>query len=682
MLKQPVDNIDPADSYWNASPDTYKLEAYLNDGTHLWTKDLGWGIERGIWYSPYVVYDFDGDGKAEVAVKTSEGDPRDPVDRRVRSGPEYLSILDGMTGKETARLDWPSRKDYGRSLGGYNLSSRNQLGIAYLDGKTPCLLVARGTYSIMTCIAYQYQNGKLKELWTWDNREERTGGNWRGQGAHWMHSGDVDGDGRDEVVLGSCVVDDDGKGLWTTGLGHPDRCFLGDLDPTRPGLEIFYHIEPRQKENGLCLVDAKTGEIIWGLKEQTYHVGSGMAADIDPTVPGTECWAAEDPKGAPKQDKYNGNPPKWLLSITGEILARDEKVPSVTTVYWDADSQRELVGGGRVYKYRGAALLQGLEGAQAVWADVIGDWREEIITSVKGELRVYTTTIPATDRRVCLLQDPVYRADVVHLAMGYAQPPVLGQYLAQIGPAMWLSTETPTLVHGQPVLGKVVISAPPDQALSGTVKLTGDDLASVSPDTVTINAGPGQMAEAAFQVTLKEAPALLYGGKSAAVTAQLQTAEPLTSSAALRIEELPLTGVPLAQAEEPADQGGGQVQIRDDKLGAVGKAISHWDSQGHWLSYKLTVPTEGKYWVVVRYCTPAGAARELTVDGGAPLPTSFGSTGGFGSPTQGDWSHACFRDAKGQRLVLPLAAGEHTLKLTNTDGRGMNLDYVGLVPVK
>ncbi|MHB8997410.1 MAG: rhamnogalacturonan lyase family protein [Armatimonadota bacterium] len=680
VIKQPQDNIDPYQMYWSKSPDTYKLEAYDHDGKFLWRYDLGWGIERGIWYSPCLVYDFDGDGKAEVVAKVSEGDPRG-ADGRVFSGPEFVAIIDGETGKEKTRLPWIDRKDFGRGLNGYNLAARNQLGLAYLDGKTPCLLVARGTYSVMKVVAYQYQKGKLQELWTWDNREETGPGKWMGQGAHWMHAGDVDGDGRDEIVLGSVTLDDDGKALWTTSLGHPDRCYLGDIDPDRPGLEIFYHIEPGQKENGVCLVDARTGEIIWGLKERTYHVGSGMAADIDPTIPGQEVWAAEDPKGAPGDDKYKGSPPKWLFSSKGEILARDEKVPSVNAVYWDADSQREIVAGRTISKYKGAAVAQNVEGGQSFWADVIGDWREELITSVKGELRIYSTTIPATDRRVCLLQDPIYRIDVANLFMGYAQVPTLGYYLAQTGPAMWMSSPSSSLVFGETAKVKLTLSASAKEASGGTVTLTCDDSITVTPQSIVMQAGPGQMAEANFEVKLKQAPALLYGGKAASVYATMPDEGP-SGSVAFRIEEAPLAGVPLAQAEDFSAQSGGAVQLREDKLGSVGKSFSHWDSKDHSVSWKLNTPEAGKYWLVIRYCTPTSAARDLEIDGAAVGTTVFGGTGGFSSLTQSDWSHQCFRDKAGQRLQIQLSAGEHIVKITNTDGRGMNLDYVALVPVK
>ena len=129
VIKQPNENIDPYELYWKPSPGTYNLEAYRSDGKFLWRYDLGWAIERGIWYSPYVVYDLDGDGRAEVAVKIGEGDPSDP-DGRVRRGPEYLAILDGLTGKIRDRVDWPSREGFGEDLRGYNYASRNQMCVA------------------------------------------------------------------------------------------------------------------------------------------------------------------------------------------------------------------------------------------------------------------------------------------------------------------------------------------------------------------------------------------------------------------------------------------------------------------------------------------------------------------------------------------------------------------------
>ncbi len=426
VIKQPRDNIDPYEKYWKPSPDTYKLEAYDADGKFLWRFDLGWAIERGIWYSPYLVADLDGDGRAEVAVKTGEGDPRE-ADGRVKKGPEYLTVLDGRTGKPMTRVDWPSREGFDGERG-YNYASRNQLAVARLDGKTASLIALRGTYNVMMAEAYQLSGGKLRRQWKWDNRDlERK---WWGQGAHWTHCADIDGDGRDEILLGSSVLDGDGKPLWTTGLGHPDHFYLGDIDPERPGLEIYYGMETRQKErNGMCLVEAATGKILWGHEGYTRHVhGQGMCSDIDGRYPGWECYSADTDEK--KHFKY-----ARLRTCKGKVLS-DENLGgfSPKCAYWDADLQREFVRGGRIEKHQGPVLLKPIEGKHiAAIADVLGDWREELIVSDPGELRIYVTTIPAADRRVCLMQDPIYRADVVHAAMGYYQCPMLSYDPASTG---------------------------------------------------------------------------------------------------------------------------------------------------------------------------------------------------------------------------------------------------------
>ena len=422
VIKQPHDNIDPWHKYWKRSPDTYKLEAYTHDGRFLWRYDLGWAIERGIWYSPYVVHDLDGDGKAEVAVKTGEGDPRD-AEGKVQSGPEHVTILDGLTGKPIARADWPKRDDFMERKYGYNYASRNQMCVAYLDGKTPCLLVERGTYNAIKLVAYELRKGRLRELWRWDNALAPR--RYWGQGAHWMHAADVDDDGRDEVLIGSAVIDDNGVGLWSTGLGHPDHFYLGDIDPTRPGLEVYYGIERRNPRNSMCLVDAKTGQILWGHDQPTIHIhSSGLCSDIDPAHPGSECYSGE----RDFKDK------RWLRDSKGNVLAmKDLGGLAPRAVYWDADPQRELLRRGKISDYDGPTLAPRVEGSMVAVADILGDWREEIITSVRGELRIYTTTIPATDRRPCLMTDPLYRMDVVVAAMGYYQVPMTSYDLASRG---------------------------------------------------------------------------------------------------------------------------------------------------------------------------------------------------------------------------------------------------------
>lgn len=423
VLKQPQDNIDPALPWWTPSPDTYKLDAYTQDGRRLWRTDLGWAIERGIWYSPLAVFDLDGDGRAEVAVKTGEGDPRAP-DGRVEQGPEWISILDGLTGRELARDDWPSRQIPGEKYN-YNLSSRNQMCVAYLDGKTPCLIVTRGTYTTIRLVAYEFTRAQgLRKLWTWDSREETGRGRYNSQGAHIMHAADVDGDGRDEVIIGSAVVDDNGNGLWSTGFGHPDFCFVGDIDPARSGLEIFYGIEPPRQNNGLCLVEAKTGTVLWGLQTPTNHVGTdGMCADIDDGHPGSECHAAD-------LDRDRHFAKSWLFSANGAMLSDERQSTMSQPVYWDADLQRELLRGSKICDFRGGDHPPQVVGRLVAIADVLGDWREELITSSPGELRIYSTTVPASDRRACLMQDPIYRLDVAVAAMGYYAAPMLSHDMA------------------------------------------------------------------------------------------------------------------------------------------------------------------------------------------------------------------------------------------------------------
>ena len=417
VIKQPHDNIDPWYKYWKPSPETYKLEAYSSDGKFMWRYDMGWAIERGIWYSPYVVWDFDGDGRAEVAVKSGLGDPRDK-EGKVRSGPEYLTILDGLTGKTRTKVDWPARKLFTGSRG-YNYASRNQLGVAYLDGKTPCLLVERGTYNLIILTAYEFHAGKLRELWTWTNKKEPR--KYWGQGAHWMHAADVDNDGRDEVVIGSAVIDDNGSSLWSTGLGHPDHCYIGDLDPKRPGLEIYYGIEPRRSSNAMCMVDAASGKLLWGHDKPTTHIhSSGLVSDIDPNHPGAECYSGE----RDMKDK------RWIRNSAGKVLAmKDLGGLAPRAAYWDADPQRELIRGGRIQKYNGPQIGK-ISGRLVAIADILGDWREELIVSVSGQMRIYATTIRAADRRVCLMQDPIYRIDVAHAAMGYMQVPTLSYDMA------------------------------------------------------------------------------------------------------------------------------------------------------------------------------------------------------------------------------------------------------------
>ncbi len=409
LVKQPDFNTDPYQQpgFWKKSQDTYKLEAYDHDGRFLWRYDMGWSIEEGIWYSPIVVYDLDGDGKAEVFCKGGEGDPREPTGH-VKSGPEYLVVLDGLTGKTRKRLPWPSREGFDD----YNYYSRNLLGIAYLDGRRPHLVIERGTYKI---IKIQTFDPELKPVWEWQASGEYSA--YRGQGMHGMHAADVDGDGCDEIVIGAAVIDHTGKPLWNLRKGHPDICYVADIDPARPGLEIFYGIEPGKQSNTVCLVEAKTGKMIWGSPEITVHVhGQGMVGDVDPSHPGMECYAGEAKGGS----NY------WLYSAAGERLS-DQSLGELSpkAVYWLDSSNKIFIVNKTMFKWP-REKVGAIEGQIVAIADCLGDWREEIVTALKGEIRIYTSTVPSSSRRVCLMQDRLYRTDVAMQTMGYFYPPQLG----------------------------------------------------------------------------------------------------------------------------------------------------------------------------------------------------------------------------------------------------------------
>ncbi|MEN6547005.1 MAG: CBM35 domain-containing protein, partial [Armatimonadia bacterium] len=319
---------------------------------------------------------------------------------------------------------------------------------------------------------------------------------------------------------------------------------------------------------------------------------------------------------------------------------------------------------------------------QIAWGDFLGDWREEIITSVPGELRVYTTTIPATDRRTCLLQDPIYRIDAAHLTMGYIKPPTPGAFLAQLSPALWVSAPQSTIKHGQPLTAKVVLAASAGEPVHGAVRLEAPAGLTVTPASVPLDVPAGRTGEATFQIALKDKPAPLTARAAYNIRAVMEGALPLESRLSLKVEDEPLQDALVVQAERFTGQGGGEVMLREDKVGAVGKAFSHWDAKGHWLSWQVTVPEAGKYLLVLRYCTPLTAQREVQVDATAPFVALFPGTGGFGSATANEWAHYVVHTPDQKWLTLDLSAGTHTIKLTNADGRGMNLDYLALYPVR
>ncbi|MCJ8165940.1 rhamnogalacturonan lyase [Pontibacter sp. E15-1] len=423
------------------------FQAYTLSGTLLWTINLGRNIREGAHYTQFVVIDMDGDGKAEFACKTADGtvDGKGKVigdaaadwrntDGKILKGPEYFTVFSGETGEALATTDFIPGRGNLRGWGGVGGNGKNDgtgnrvdrfvAGAAYLDGKLPSVLMCRGYYGRSVIAAWDYRKGKLTSRWVFDSKNGKNP--YSGMGNHGLSIADVDADGKDEIIYGAMVVDDDGKGLFTTGLRHGDALHVTDLDPTRPGLEVFgvHEIEESTTGPGAAVYDARTGEILWsGLDGQ--DAGRGVAADIDPGNPGAEMW-------------FSGS--GGLLNLKGERIG--DNPPSTNfVIWWDGDLSRELLDGNHIDKYgqgrlftaEGCVSNNGSKSTPALSADLFGDWREEVIfrTQDNQELRIFTTTIPTKHRMPTLMHDPQYRMAIAWQNAGYNQPPHPGFYIGE-----------------------------------------------------------------------------------------------------------------------------------------------------------------------------------------------------------------------------------------------------------
>ncbi|WP_321423883.1 rhamnogalacturonan lyase [uncultured Bacteroides sp.] len=426
------------------------LEAYKLNGTRLWQMDLGPNIRQGAQYFQFLVYDFDGDGRAEVAMKTCEGTRfgdnkvigdtngdgvtdyvnRDSTSRmygKILTGPEYFSVVDGRTGKELARGPYIERgkvEDWGDNYG--NRVDRQLGAVGYFDGKTPCIFWGRGYNGKSVMHTWTFRNGKLKRLWVFDTSTDKKYKDYEDQGNHNIRIGDVDGDGKDEVIYGACAIDHDGTPLHTTKLGHGDAMHLTDIDPSHPGLEVWQSHEYAPSPAGSSLRDAVTGELLVKIPS-TSDVGRCMCADIDPRYAGCEIWSSQS---------------GGLLSCKGELISK--KVPSINmAVWWDGDLSRELLDGTRIEKWTGDGVITLFDGKKdgilsnngskanpCLAADILGDWREEVIWRSKdnNELRIYLTPYETSYRFPSFLEDIIYRLSVVTQNVGYNQPTQPGFY--------------------------------------------------------------------------------------------------------------------------------------------------------------------------------------------------------------------------------------------------------------
>ena len=430
------------------------VDAYKMDGTKLWRIDLGHNIRAGAHYTQLLAYDFDGDGKAEVSFKTADGtvdgagtvigDPA--ADHRnsagyILSGPEFLTVFNGATGTimDTVAYE-PPRGNVSAWGDGYgNRVDRFLAGVAYLDGERPSLMFSRGYYTRTVLATYDLVDGKLVKRWVFDSDVE--GAEYKGQGNHNLSVADVDQDGKDEFVFGSMTIDDDGRALYNTRLGHGDAIHTSDLDPSRPGLETFaVHESMSQSGNrGATFRDAATGEVLWSIPA-IRDTGRGAAGDIDPRYAGAEGWAVGG-------DASWNSPRGQLMSASGELIA--EKIPAANFMaWWDGDLLREIVdhdfdstaGMGvptiskwnwetetsdRLLTVAGARTNNHTKGNPSLQADLLGDWREELAfpSTDSTELRIYTSTAPTEVRLRTLMHDPMYRTGVARENVSYNQPP-------------------------------------------------------------------------------------------------------------------------------------------------------------------------------------------------------------------------------------------------------------------
>lgn len=475
---------DPTNSKDNAfggyTGNTF-IDAYTLEGKQLWRIDLGKNIRSGAHYTQFMVYDFDGDGRAEIAFKTADG-TRDGAGKvigdaeadwvthagelevrdrtgsvvgkdgrlmgqltgRILAGPEYFTVFEGTTGKALDTVpyipqrapnnDNPSPEELKAIWGdGYgNRSERYLAGVAYLDGSLPSAVMARGYYERTVVAAYDFRDGKISTRWVFDSTAPNMLPKYSGQGNHQLSVADVDGDGKDEIIYGSLAINHDGTPRWSTDLKHGDAMHVSDLDPTTPGLESFHVYESVRNNGGVgsALVSLNDGKILWQ-KSAEKDTGRGLAADIDPRHLGAEAWALNSPQ---------------LFSVKGETISEHRPAQVNSAVWWDGDLLRELLDGNKIYKWNweteksdlllfaeGASSNNGTKQNPALSADILGDWREEVILRASDNLslRIYSTAIPSNYGFTTLMQDHQYRLGVAWQNTSYNQPPHPSFYLGE-----------------------------------------------------------------------------------------------------------------------------------------------------------------------------------------------------------------------------------------------------------
>ena len=474
---------DPSNAHDNAH-DGYTgptiFDCYRLDGKLLWRINMGINIRSGAHYVPFIFYDLDGDGCAELIVRTSDGTcdgtgkvigdptadyrhnpspitqhpspksewgkynkPGRPMTGRILTGNEYITVFNGLTGKAMYTKPYiPERgnlSDWGDNYA--NRSDRMLAAVGYLDGKHASAIFCRGYYTRTVLAAWDWDGRELKQHWVFDTNNPEWA-SYAGQGNHNLRVADVDGDGCDEITYGSMAVDHDGRGLYNTGMGHGDALHLMAFDPSTPELQVWDCHENRR--DGCELRNARTGEVIFKIPSKS-DVGRCMAADIDPTNSGLEMWSSDSHgirtiKGDVLYSAQDPDDPQHQqhLKLNGRQLSIN------FGIWWDGDLLRELLDREMVTKYdwlihtivdvvkfEGIKFNNGTKSNPCLSADILGDWREEVIarTPDSSELRIFVSPIPTRYRITCLMEDIPYRLSTAAQNVGYNQPSEPGFYL-------------------------------------------------------------------------------------------------------------------------------------------------------------------------------------------------------------------------------------------------------------
>ena len=512
-------NSNTAREYQTNKYNFHRLECYNIKGKRLWYIDLGPNMISGPDEQYDIVgYDWDEDGKAEVLLRGADNmiihkadgttveignmnyDSRNTLQSDANmaythTGNEYLLYLNGETAEPYVNMAYPlprleaGETDLNAAWGdGYgHRSSKHYFGAPVLDGHRASIFLGRGAYTRHKMVAFDVDPAthQLTERWRWNS----SGGQWHGQGYHNYGIADVDLDGRDEIVFGSMIIDDNGKGLSTTGLGHGDAQHTGDLDPFRWGLEHFACNEDNPAMN---YRNATTSKIYYRL-QGTDDDGRALCGNFTNDYPGCVGKSASSGIISTVADKVISNLPGFDLNFR---------------IYWDGDLCEEILNSpgtegtakidkmvgnsiNRIFTSSGTKMNNYTKNNPGATGDIIGDWREEMVlrTSDNAYLRIYTTNTPTTHRIYSLWHDHQYRNAMVWQSIGYNQPPHLSYFLGEME---GITVAPPPLTNAGRVLvkkGEVIGAAHADQHV--LVYETGDAAVSVAagaqPYMVTFN---------------------------------------------------------------------------------------------------------------------------------------------------------------------------------------------------